>query len=210
MELMIGMTIFAVMSVAIMSIYIQTTNLGQKMRAMRHLSETAREITERIGEDVREYGISLSGSFDPSWNYIPWDEYSSSLGSEFLSIDERGSYVYGQKTTTGMNPCIDSTSELRKTDPKIHCGLYKVWRDDNGTSGWNLVDSFVPEEEKKRVKIEDLKFYVSGDGISSEKKVTLVFTVALMPRIWVPPALISDTRMHIQTTFWERFYKTAP
>ena len=71
LELMISMTIFAVMSVAIMSVYIQTTNLGQKMRAMRHLSETAREITERIAEDVREKGIASGSVFDPS--YPLWD-----------------------------------------------------------------------------------------------------------------------------------------
>ena len=55
---MISMTIFAVMSVAIMSIYIQTTNLSQKMRMSRYLSETAREITERIADDVRENGMT--------------------------------------------------------------------------------------------------------------------------------------------------------
>jgi prepilin-type N-terminal cleavage/methylation domain-containing protein len=54
LELMISMTIFAVMSIAILSIYIQTTNLSQKIRATRHLSETAREITERISDDVKQ------------------------------------------------------------------------------------------------------------------------------------------------------------
>lgn len=56
------MSIFAVMSVIIMSVYIQTTNTARKMNATRELSETAREITERIAQDVRSKGISLSGS----------------------------------------------------------------------------------------------------------------------------------------------------
>jgi hypothetical protein len=50
-------------------------------------------------------------------------------------------------------------------------------------SAWNLVDSFIPEEEKKRVKIEHLRFYVSGDGSATEKKVTLSMSLVLMPRI---------------------------
>lgn len=53
-EMVITVTIFAVMSIAVVSIYIQTTNLAQKLRMTRHLSETAREITERIADDVRE------------------------------------------------------------------------------------------------------------------------------------------------------------
>lgn len=51
------------------------------------------------------------------------------------------------------------------------------------SQAFNLVDSFIPEESKKRVKIEDMKFYISGDGNTTEKKVTIVFTLALMPRI---------------------------
>ena len=101
-----------------------------------------------------------------------------------------------------MSICTD----IDKKDPKIHCGLYKVTGTDYA-SAFNLVDSFVPEEEKKRVKIEDLKFYISGDGLSTEKKVTLVFTLALMPRVGLPPALISDTRLHVQTTISERFFR---
>ena len=53
-EMVITTTIFAVMSIAVMSIYLQTTNLAQKLRMTRHLSETAREITEKIADDVRE------------------------------------------------------------------------------------------------------------------------------------------------------------
>ena len=69
------------------------------------------------------------------------------------------------------------------------------------------MDSFVPEEEKKRVKVEGMRFYLSGDGIHAEKKFTLVFTLALMPRIGVPPSMVSETRLHVETTISERFFK---
>jgi prepilin-type N-terminal cleavage/methylation domain-containing protein len=61
-ELMIAMAIFAVMSVMIMSVYINTTNTSRKLNATRHLTETAREITERLAQDVREKGINLANS----------------------------------------------------------------------------------------------------------------------------------------------------
>jgi len=57
-EIILSITIFSVMSIAITSLYIQTTYIGQKMRNTRFLSETAREITERIADDVREKGIA--------------------------------------------------------------------------------------------------------------------------------------------------------
>jgi prepilin-type N-terminal cleavage/methylation domain-containing protein len=57
-ELVIAITIFALLSVTISSIYIQTTYVGQKLRHSRHLAETAREITERIADDVREKGLT--------------------------------------------------------------------------------------------------------------------------------------------------------
>jgi prepilin-type N-terminal cleavage/methylation domain-containing protein len=88
-ELMISMSIFAVMSVIIMSVYIQTTNTARKMNATRELSETAREITERIAQDVRDKGITIGTEFDPSPSaYILWTDQASytSSGSEYMSI----------------------------------------------------------------------------------------------------------------------------
>jgi type II secretory pathway component PulJ len=86
---MISMSIFAVMSVIIMSVYIQTTNTARKMNATRELSETAREITERIAQDVRGKGIDTASEFDPSPSaYILWTDQAiyTSSGSEYMSI----------------------------------------------------------------------------------------------------------------------------
>jgi prepilin-type N-terminal cleavage/methylation domain-containing protein len=52
-EMVIAITIFALMSVTITSVYIQTTYSGERMKKVRYLSETAREITERIADDIR-------------------------------------------------------------------------------------------------------------------------------------------------------------
>jgi prepilin-type N-terminal cleavage/methylation domain-containing protein len=75
-EMVIAMTIFAVMSVAIISTYLQSTAMSYRLKAGRYLSETAREITERIAEDVREKGISLKTvdptNFYPLWNNIDY------------------------------------------------------------------------------------------------------------------------------------------
>ncbi len=199
-ELMIAMTIFAVMSVIVMSVYLNMMTTSRRLSLERHMTETARQITEKIAEDVREYGISdgWTAGFDPTsplWNTYNYTE----SGSEFLGITTRGAYVYGYKTDTGMNRCIWTV----QTDPQTHCGLYFVLPWDNWQNSYNLVDSFIPEEDRKRVKIEDLKFYISWWEFTT-KKVTLVMTLGLMPRSWVPSSMIANTKYHIQTTISER------
>lgn len=99
---------------------------------------------------------------------------------------------------------MDTCSDTRKSDQKIHCGLYFVEYSDNGANGYNLVDSFNPDENRKRVKIEDLKFYVSGDGINTSRKVTMNFYLSLMPRNGISQNLANTTKLHIQTTLSAR------
>ena len=197
-EMVLATTIFAIMSVMVISIYIQTTNLSNRLKATRYLSESAREITERIAEDVRENWLSWSVNLMGS---IYWDGTSgySQSGSELLWIGDGSKiYLYGSKNWSAINPCDPS--------PLKHCWLYVV---KNWDFWWalNIVDSFIPEEEKKRVKIEDMKFFVSWDGNRSERKVTLVFTLALMPRIGVPSFSVSDSKLKVQTTISERYFK---
>ncbi len=205
-ELMIAMTIFGMMSVMVMTIYFSTTNTTRKLNAQRELAGTAREIIERLSEDVRERGFSGSAlPFDT--NYDLWRSYDYTLsGSEYLNLNN-GRYVYGKKNSTGMTPCIDTSNEKIKTDPKIHCGLYLVDYADNGTNGYNLVDSFTPEESRKRVKISNLRFYISGDGITTAHKIVLSMDLALIPRNGISANLASTTTLHIQTTISERWWR---
>ncbi len=106
-----------------------------------------------------------------------------------------------------MTPCIDTSTESTKTDPHIHCGLYLVGYLDNGANGYNLVDSFTPDESRKRVKIANLKFYMSGDGVGTAHKVLLSMDLALIPRNGISAALASTTTLHIQTTISERGWR---
>ena len=114
-ELMIAMTIFGMMTIMVMSIYFSATDTSRKLNNQRELAETAREITERISSDIREYGMTGDLAFDT--NYDPWKRYDyTGSGSEYLNLNN-GRYVYGVKTHLGMDSC----SGTRKIDPKIHC-----------------------------------------------------------------------------------------
>lgn len=210
---MLAMTIFAIMSTMILWVYFNITNTSRKLNATRQLSETAREITERLTQDIRIEGISLSGSkYDDGTTYKPWiaPSYTQS-GGEILGIGTETTvkriYVYGKKVTSGPSVTLDHCTQVDKLDTSLnHCGLYMV-EGYNWANAYNLVDSFIPEESKKRVKIEDLKFYISWDD-NTAKKVVVNFTLGLMPRIGVPPSMAQTTKLHIQTTISERIFKT--
>lgn len=210
---MIAMTIFGVMSVMVLSVYFNITNTSRKLNATRQLSETAREITERITQDIREKGISLSGSIfdDHTIGNELWrnPDYTAS-GGEILGIGNESlstrMYIYGKKIPSGSSFTIDHCRATDKSNPKTLCGLYLVENKD-WANAYNLADSFIPEEEKKRVKVEDLRFYISGDEHTS-KKVTMNFTLSLLPRIGVPESIINTTKLRIQTTISERIFKT--
>ncbi len=206
-ELVLSMTIFAVMTTAIISIYIQTTALSYRLKSSRYLSETAREITERISEDVREYGMTGSTLLSA---YVPWNNPTYSDGSEILWIwDGTKKYVYGIKELVWVNWTVNPCDAPRKNDPREHCWLYEIIGSSAQSyqDAFNLVDSFIPEESKKRVKIRDLRFFISWDGVKTERKVTLVFTLTLMPRIGVPNLSVENSTLSVQTTITARSFQ---
>lgn len=204
-ELMIAMTIFGMMSIMVMTIYLSTTQTARRLDAQRLLAESAREITERLTEDIRQHGFSWQTAFELNSAYAPWgtNDYTGS-GNEYLNL-KNGVYVYGAKTSpTTIKSCRDTPSgEQTKTDQTIHCWLYY----NTGSTYYNLVDSFTPDEDRKRVKIQNLRFYTSGNGTGTTMKTTLVMDLALMPRSGVSRSLIETTRLHIQTTISERGWR---
>lgn len=200
-ELLIAMTIFGMMSIMVISIYFFTTNTTRQLNAQRELAETAREIIERISEDIREKGMTGDLAFDISYDLWKKYDYTGSW-SEYLNLNN-GRYVYGIKRTGWMDTC----SGTRKADPKIHCGLYFVEYSDNGANGYNLVDSFISDEYKKRVKIEDIKFYVSWDSVNTSRKVTVRFDLSLMPRNGLSQNMLNSSKVRIQTTISERWWR---
>lgn len=201
---MIAMSILSIMITMVFSVYFQITDTERKLAHARILSDTAREITERITTDITESWVETI-PFDATNTYIPWTKYDSQNGSEYLSINNGTIYIYGAKTETGIKPCIDNYAwsvEKTKTDINIHCSLYLK----KGSEYINLADFFIPEESKKRIKIQNLKFYISGQN-KWGKKVTLKMQLSLMPRVWVSADMLQSGLLDIQTTISERSWR---
>ncbi len=201
---MISMTIFAVMSVMVVMIYFNATYSARKLSMTRELSESARELVERLDYDIKELGINTEDpNFDPSRDYPLWNTLDpTGIGNEIIVLGENATrkvYAYGRKNTSWwLDPCLPEY----QIDPREYCWIYiQEW-----TEYFNITDSFIPEESKKRVKVEKFRAYTVGTAETS-KKVTVHFVLSLMPRIGVPSSLVGTTKLDIETTLSERIWK---
>lgn len=202
-ELLVAITIMGMMITTTLMVYLNVWNTSLRMEMSRELSETARQITERIAQDVREEGIALSGVLDIKGKSFDFNEDAYRNGAEILGIGKSANkpkwqYMY-LRSDINWKPSKCTNDD--KENINIHCGLY-IWK--NGTY-INLVDAFTPWDENKRVKITDLAFYVSGNETTS-KKVTLKMTLELTRKSGVPVSLVRASKLEIQSTFSDSIF----
>ncbi|PID84600.1 hypothetical protein CSB09_00055 [Candidatus Gracilibacteria bacterium] len=197
-ELLVAITIMGMMITTTLLIYLNIWNTSLRMQISKELSETARQVTDRISQDIREEGITLSGTVGIAGNPVDFETQYKGSGSLVLGIGKTSTgpkwqYMYGKKDGSGN---ISDCSDADKNNISIHCGLYIF----DGSTSYNLVDSFTPDEQEKRVKITNLAFYISGDDNTS-KKVTLKMTLELTRKSGIPASLVRATKLEIQSTF---------
>lgn len=192
---MLVTVIFAIMSIAIMQVYMHVTTLGQRLSASRLLADSAREMTERIASDIRNVGMNLQ---IPGWT----NEYTNSGNTDFYT-NANIHYIFWVRKGDTITPCYsDAQCSLFRADTIIP---------DPYKNALNMVDIFTPDDANKRVKITNLRFFISWDSSQwsmDEPKVTIIATLALTEKSWVTKSLRDGLALTIQTTISERAYKS--
>lgn len=207
-ELIIGMTIFAVMSTMTILIYFNISESSRRLQISREISETTRQITEKINQEVQENKIFIKEiNKDGNDSLLKKFKENNFDEKNILAIgrdnNEKIFVLWKRLDDKNLAPC-DSDD---KNNPEKNCWLYLVKQNSDWSLNYfNLVDSFRENENEKRVKINDLKFEISG-WENDVKKVALKMTVSLTKKSWIPNSLINGSKMEIQTTISERFYK---
>lgn len=198
-ELLVAITIMGMMITTTLMVYLNVWNTSLRMEMSRELSETARQITERIAQDVREEGINIKNISvaDLETSYKWKGSQTMRIGNDTTTGKHKWQYIYGKDNGTWIDPCTESD----KKNINVHCGLYIF----DGTKSHNLVDAFTPLDENKRVKITDLAFYVSGSE-TTNKKVTLKMTLELTRKSGVPASLVRASKLEIQSTFSDSIF----
>lgn len=68
-ELILAMAIMGIMSVMTLMIYFNISETSRRLQISREISETARQITERISQEVRENGIAFAMDDNQKFQY---------------------------------------------------------------------------------------------------------------------------------------------
>jgi len=184
-ELIVSMTIFSIIMVSVISIYIFSSQLSSKIEVNRVLQENIKNVVETIADDVKKNGIIWVSP--------------SSLQSCSLSA---GASVIGTKLCVGQNEYYFAKDIwwewIRQDDPKEAC---KNLQDECRIVKKDILTGKIFPLSNNYVTFRDFSFEVYDGDVPF---VNLRFV--LQPAVWngVPPSLIKGSSMVFQTTISER------
>ncbi len=184
-ELIIAVTIVSIIMLSILFIYTNIVEANKKLQLQRVLQENTKNTIESIASEIRNNWINYdfynttTETLDYSWNW-----------NKILSIKWVWEYCMMKTSTFCDSSCY--------TDPRW-CFLWRLntdirLNDDN-------------------VEISNLRFFISWKNSSEitnldkQWKATIIFDIRVAPQKWLKQVLIDSTKMHIETTISEMYYK---
>ncbi len=187
-ELLVSITIFSIIMVSVITIFIFSANLSGKVDINRVMQENIKNAVETIAEDVRKNGIGWVSNTNTDWNCT-----AGSLSGNKLCISD-GLDWYTLKKIDAFGNLVrvngpDMSAQC--SDIQTHCVLYK----------WDspLTNSFV--------SFRELNFSISWDD-DNQKKVTINFVLQPAIKKWVRSDLIKNSKLVFQTTISERLIQS--
>ena len=187
-ELLVSITIFSIIMVSVITIFIFSANLSAKVDINRAMQENIKNAVETIAEDVRKNGIAWVSNTSTDWNCTAW----LSEGNKLCISDTSYGYALKKIDSFGNLVRISWTNMATECwDIASHCTLYK----------WDspLTNSFV--------SFRELNFTISGDE-NNQNKVTINFVLQPAVRRWVRSDLIKNSKLVFQTTISERLIES--
>lgn len=181
-EIVISLTIFSIMMISMITIYILNSETSAKSDINRALHENIKSVFVEISEDVIKNWITwVSNStidgcnFDLTYNYKKWTK----LCSSWLN-----NYYLAKKDTWWNYVRVENVDCSNLTD---QCFIVK--------NGSPLTNSLV--------SIKNLSFYASSFNIN---KVTMLIELQPTVNVWIKSNRIEENNMIFQTTISERLF----
>lgn len=182
-EVLVSITIFSIMMISIISIYMISTDITLKSDINRIMQENLKNVSNKIAEDIRkEWIVWVSSDSTDECNFSLW----------------ANNYKYGDKL------CTKSWNKyyLAKINP-INWEYIRVTSAEcSKLDDMCVIAQWLTEPlTNSYVSVKSLEFYLSRDFIP---KVTM--NIILQPSVkkWVKPDLIKESRLIFQTTISER------
>lgn len=196
-ELIVAISIFGVIMVTVMSIFIFSSQMSTRVELNRAMQENIKNVVEDIAEELRKWSIE-DVSPDNLHDCISGTPqiFSSPESGDKLCLAGNKKYILWHKVwgvwvrVTDVSQCSDFT----ENDESL-CRILK----SEGVSG-----TYYPLTNNL-IAVESLKFTVSNETLPK-----LMIHMQLRPayRKWLQSSIIDSNRMSIQTTVSQRFIKT--
>ena len=187
-EVIVSITIFSIMMISMISIYILSTDTSLKSDINRSMHENIKSVITEISEDIVKHGVSwVSNSVTDvcelsyTDNYKEWNELCWNSWNNYYLAKKNISWNY---VRTDSLYCWIITNQ---------CYIVK-----KNTLMWinaPLTNSLV--------SIKDLKFYVSSQNVN---KVTVLIDLQPTLKAGVKSNLIKNNSIIFQTTISERLF----
>lgn len=182
-EVLVWVTILAIIMISVMSIYISSTDISLKTDINRAMQENIKNAVETIAEDVRKNGsngikVHLADTVctSPSVNrHISWSNLCIWWTMKYT--------LWKLNESTGVYDIVDNSQcdELQESG----CSVLQ--------NGAPIINSWVD--------VKKLEFRVSTTEVS---KVTVLMEVQPSIKKWVKPDLVNNSKIHFQTTISQR------
>lgn len=193
-EIIVSVTIFGIIMVSVMSIFLFSSQMSQRVELNRVMQENIKSVVEDIAEEVRKGNI-LDISTD-SVSSCDANFTSSDSGSK-LCLEWGINYMLWYKDTStwdwvrvsNISDCLDYIED----DESVCRVIKNKWAWDY----FPLTNSFIA--------VEKLDFTLTNEELP---KVTVMMTVRPAFLKGVQPDVVEANRMSVQTTVSERLIQT--
>lgn len=183
-EVIVSITIFSIMIVSIIFIYVSWTDITLKSDINRSLHENLKIVSNTIAEDIRKNWIQWvsSNSSTPDCDFVTWTNWYKSWNK--LCSKWWNSYYLAKFNNTTWDYIRIEDSEC-------------IWLSDR----CSIVLGPDKPLTNSYISIKKLTFYISNDYVP---KVTINILAQPSIKKWVKTDLIKDSVINFQTTISER------
>ena len=189
-ELIVSITIFGIIMISVMSIFIFSSQMSQRVELNRLMQENIKSVVEDIAEELRKgeiLDVSSTTLHDCGLSFNSWD-----VGNKLCFIGGI-EYALWYKNTLSSKwervSDMSSCSDFEENEESICRVIKNEW----GGNYFPLTNSFIA--------IEELSFTITNEKVP---KVTIQMTVRPSYAKWLHSEVIENSRLYIQTTVSER------
>lgn len=189
-ELIVAMSIFSIIMVSVLSVFIFSSQMSTRVELNRVMQENIKNVLEDIAEGVRKDGIIGVRNF--SETCTTFKNAGAVVDSKTALCLQGAEYMIGFKN--GANFEVVSNVASYCSNPDNVCYIIKK---EAAGGFYPLTNSFVT--------FEDIRFTLSNTELP---KLTIHLTARPSIRKWLSLDLIQGTRIFIQTSLSERLIET--